>query len=82
MSGLARDTGRLSLSRETKFSGASGDRENTFFPVPLTTSRAGLATILLVDVKSTICDDYTCIHTCIHTHIHTYLGRVNASGVE
>ena len=42
MSGLTRDgTGWPNLSRETTFSGASGDRENIIFPVQLATSRIG-----------------------------------------
>ena len=33
--------GRPDLPRETKFSGATGDREISVFPVQLTTSRIG-----------------------------------------
>ena len=36
-----RGTGLLNPSRETKFSGANGDREIFIFPVQLTTSRIG-----------------------------------------
>ena len=36
-----RGTGRPNMSRETKFSGANGDREIFIFPVQLTTSRIG-----------------------------------------
>ena len=39
---LARDRTAEPVSRETKFSGANGDREKLiFFPVHLTTSRIG-----------------------------------------
>ena len=41
-----RGTGRPNLSRETKFSGANGDREILFFLVQLTTSRIGNLTRL------------------------------------
>ena len=33
--------GRSNMSRETKFSGANGDRERFIFPVQLTMSRIG-----------------------------------------
>ena len=36
-----RGTGMPNLSRETKFSGANGDRKKFIFPVQLTTSRIG-----------------------------------------
>ena len=39
--------GRPNLSRETKFLGASGDRENVFSPVPLTTIKIGKHTWLV-----------------------------------
>ena len=39
-------------SRETKFSGANGDREKSIFPVQLTTSRIGNLTLA-------VCDDHT-----------------------
>ena len=54
-------------SRETKFSGANGDREIFIFPVQLTTSRIGNLTRLA------ICDG--------HTYKHTYIqGRNSPSG--
>ena len=58
-------------SRETKFSGANGDRViSTFLPVvQLTTSRISNLTGLILTFA--IRDD--------HTYIHTY---VNASGIE
>ena len=40
-------TGRPKPSREIKFSGANGDRENTMFPVRLTTNRTGNHTRLI-----------------------------------
>ena len=40
MSGLQRG-GTAEPSRETKFSGANGDKEKTFFPVQLTSRRTG-----------------------------------------
>ena len=48
-------------SRETKFSGANGDRELFIFLVELTTSKIGNLTRLIVTLA--ICDDYTSIHT-------------------
>ena len=46
------------LTRETKFSGANGDREKNIFPVQLATSRvgnlAGLTHFLLYAVKHPI----------------------------
>ena len=39
---------RLNPSRETKFSGANGDREIFIFPVQLTTSRIGNLTVCMV----------------------------------
>ena len=44
---VLRGTGRLNPSRETKFSGANGDREMFIFPVQLTTSRIGKLTRLI-----------------------------------
>ena len=41
MSRLTRDETAEPVSRETKFSGANGDRETFIFPVELTTSRIG-----------------------------------------
>ena len=48
-------------SRETKFSGANGDREMFIFPVQLTTSRIDNLTLA-------ICDDHTnrLIHTLLY----------------
>ena len=51
------------MSRETRFSGANGDRENVF-PL-LSCAREGLATIP-VDTQSSICN---------YEHIHTYCAR-------
>ena len=61
-------------SRETKFSGANGDREIFIFPVQLTTSRI-VNFIYAVDLylATGICGD----NTYINTYIHTY-----ASGIE
>ena len=53
------------LSRETKSSGANGDRESIIFPVQLTTSRIGNLTRLILTLA--ICDDHTYIHI-IHTN--------------
>ena len=61
MSRLTRDgTGRLNPSRETKFSGAYGDRGMFVFPVQLTTSRVGNLTRL---IHTLLC--VMTIHTCI-----------------
>ena len=46
-------------SRETKFSGANGDREAFIFPVQLITSRIGNFTRLVLTLA--ICDGYTYI---------------------
>ena len=43
----SRGAGRPNPSRETKFSGANGDREMFIFPVHLTTSRIGNLTRLI-----------------------------------
>ena len=43
--------------RETKFSGANGDREVFIFPVQLTTSRIGNLIRLILTLA--ICDDHT-----------------------
>ena len=45
------------LSRETKFSGANGDREISIFPVQLTTSRTDNLTRMILTLA--ICDDHT-----------------------
>ena len=67
-------------SRETKFSGANGDREIFSFPVLPTTSGIGNLTRLIHSLA--ICDDHTYIHTYtlekpplneLHTYIHTYI---------
>ena len=42
-------------SRETKFSGANGDRGIIIFPVQLTTSRIGNLTRLILTLAITIC---------------------------
>ena len=63
MSRLTRDgTGRSNPSRETKLSGANGDREMLIFPVQLTTSRIGNLTRLIYVMT-------------IHTYIHTVVLR-------
>ena len=49
-------------SRETKFSGANGDREIFIFPVQLATSRIGNLTRLI---------PYTC-----YMYDHTYIGYI------
>ena len=46
-------------SRESKFSGANGDREILFLPVQLTTSRIGNLIGLIFTLA--ICDDHTYI---------------------
>ena len=46
------------MSRETKFSGANGDREILIFPVQLTTSRIPNLT-RLIHIYSSISYDYT-----------------------
>ena len=56
-------TGRLNLSRETKFSGTYGDRGIFIFPAQLTTSRIGSLTRLI----------HTLLYVmAIHTYIHAY----------
>ena len=52
-----RGTGRPNSLRETKFSGANGDREIFIFPVQLTTSMIGNLTRLILILA--ICDDHT-----------------------
>ena len=47
MSGLTRDAGRANPSRETKFSGANGEREMLIFTVELATGRIGKLTRLI-----------------------------------
>ena len=64
-------------SRETKFSGANGDREIFVFPFPvqLITSRIGNLTRLILTLA--ICDDDD--HTYIHTYIYTVWSAVSIS---
>ena len=50
-------TGRPNPSRETKFSGANGDRRNDIFLVQLTTSRVGNLTRSIYNIA--IRDDHT-----------------------
>ena len=52
-------------SRETKFSGANGDRDVFLFPVQLTTSRIGNLIRLILTLAT-----FVTIHTYINTHIH------------
>ena len=56
-------TGLPNPSRETKFSGANGDRENIFFPVQLTTNRIGNLARLIYNLLYVMT-----IHTYIHKH--------------
>ena len=58
-------TGRLNLSRETKFLGTYRDRGIFIFPVQLTTSRIGNLTRLIHTLLYVMT-----IHTYIHTYIH------------
>ena len=53
-----RGTGLPNPSRETRFSGANGDREIFIFSIQLTTSRIDNLT-RPVDSYSAICDDHT-----------------------
>ena len=68
MSRLTRDE-TAELSRETKFSGANGDRETLFFLVQLTASWQPYP----VDPYSVICDDHTYIVPCVS--IVTWMGH-------
>ena len=54
-----RGTGQPNLTRETKLSGANGDRENSIFLVQLTTSRIGNHTRLIPNLLKV---------TTTHTH--------------
>ena len=54
--------GRPNPSRETKVSGANGDREIFIFPVQLTTSRIGNLTRLIHTLAK--CYDLGNLHTC------------------
>ena len=67
MSRLTRD-GTPNPSRETKFSGAKGDREAFIFPVQLITSRIGNHTRLVHTILYMI---------IIDTYIHTNGGTSN-----
>ena len=58
---LSREAGLPNPSRETKFSGANGDRQLFIFPVQLTTSRIGNLIRLIHTLA--IC-------VTIHTYIH------------
>ena len=58
MSGLTRDRKAEPVSRETKFSGAKGDRETLIFPVQLPTSRIGNLTGV-IHTLAIINDDHT-----------------------
>ena len=49
---LTRVRSAKNVSRETKFSGANGDKEYTIFPVQLTSSRIGNLTRLIHNTKS------------------------------
>ena len=59
-------------SRETKCSGAVGDREKIKFPLQLTTSRTGNLTRMIINLA--ICDDHTYIHTYIDISIFRDVG--------
>ena len=69
MSGLMRDGTRPNLTRETKLSGANGDREIPVFPVELTTSRIGNHTRLMPSLLKVMTT-----HTHTHTHTHILYG--------
>ena len=60
MSRLTRDGTAKTISRETKFSGANGDRDIFIFPVQLTASRIGNLTRLIHTLA--ICDKHTYIY--------------------
>ena len=66
MSRLTRG-GTAKPSRETKFSGTNGDREELFFPIQLTTSRIGNLTRLILTLV--ICDDHR--YTYVNRHAGT-----------
>ena len=68
MSRLTRDGTTVNLSRETKFSGANGDREIFIFSVQLTTSRIGNLTRLILNLA--IC---VTIHTTILLYVCVYI---------
>ena len=72
MNRLKHGTGRLNPSRETKSSGAYGDRGTFIFPVQLTTSRIGN----IARLSHTLLDGHTYIHT-IHTYISIYIPTYN-----
>ena len=57
------DAGReCRTRRETKFSGANGDREKCLFPVQLTTSRIGNLTRLILTLAMCVC---VCVCVCV-----------------
>ena len=62
------DAGRPNPSRETKFSGATADKEIFIFPVQLTTSRIDNLTRLIHTLA--IC---VTLHTYIHSHTFLFL---------
>ena len=51
-----RGKGLPNPSRETKFSGANGNKEKIIFPIQLTTSRIGNLTRLILTLVA-LCDD-------------------------
>ena len=71
MSRLTRDGTAKPVSRETKFSGANGDREIMYiFPVQLTTSRIGnLTRLILCDSIGSFCPYSQCSHLNLLTNI-------------
>ena len=69
MSRLTRDGTAENPSRETRFSGANGDREMFIFPVQLTTGRIGNLTRL--------------IHALLYMMtIHTYIHRSGFTSLD
>ena len=64
MSRLTRD-GTIDSSRETKFSGANGDRKMVIFVVQLATNRIGNLTRLIHTLLY--------VMTIIHTYTHAYI---------
>ena len=76
MSVLTRD-GSANLTRETKLSGANGDRENSTFPVQLTTSRIiGNHTRLMPSLRKMITTRTQ------HTHKHTHILSTGSFGTS
>ena len=86
MSGLTRDGRRPNPFRETKFSGANGDREIYIFSVQLTTSKIGNLTRLLHTLLHVMTlNTYIYIHTydaaCKFGELGSFVGReLNAFG--